>query len=411
MSRYTFRPCLDALEAREVPAVSIYTLDNGHTLQIVGSKGWDNVEIVQNDTTNTLEITSSTIAKVSEASASDVDVKTFSSSSIKKIQVDLGVGNDSFTYRLADGTDLVNVKSLTVNMGTGDDTVNINLASPVSTEPLVFNQYELVVCPGVVQDPTGNDGASLVTPVCPSPVQDPTSNDGISLVAPVCPSPVQNITDTTAKDVIATQATEGGVVTHSVITKTFTLKLDTGAGDDKVNIALGEIAPSVAVNVTAALGAGDDSLSLSTDYGIGQNAKLTVNLNGGAGNDSIETSFHGKIAKGAVVDLQQWGGAGDDHLYTGLFDTNAGQFNVMQQGEAGNDDVQFYTGLDAGRNGSVNAKLYGGTGDDNLTFMALGSDNTRAVKVLLAGGTGNNIGKLSRDVALLTISDLTLSVI
>ncbi|HMO37744.1 MAG TPA: hypothetical protein PKA06_17010, partial [Gemmatales bacterium] len=114
MSRSGFRPQLDALEARDVPAVSIYVLDGGETLKIVGSKASDEVRITQDDASNTLEIASGILPKIPGKELLDSSSYTFNSSRVKNIIVDLGIGNDAFYYSLAEDSDLLHAKTLTI---------------------------------------------------------------------------------------------------------------------------------------------------------------------------------------------------------------------------------------------------------------------------------------------------------
>src|SRR5436190_3384785 len=126
----THRPRLEALEARDCPTVSV-TTGAGGLLRIVGTQDWEQVVIVQNDTTDTLTVYSNNRAKPDEAVTQVVDIQEFKSSAINKIAVDLKDGDDVFFYTLETGSDLLYAKDLSVSTGAGADAVSISTANVV----------------------------------------------------------------------------------------------------------------------------------------------------------------------------------------------------------------------------------------------------------------------------------------
>jgi hypothetical protein len=361
MSRTGFRPNFDTLEAREVPAVSIYSMDGGRTLKIVGSKDSDEIRIVQDDTNDTLEIYSAVLPKSELASVSSVGVQTFTSSTVKKLVIDLGVGNDAFYYSLAEGSDLNFTKTITLNTGSGNDLVRFETASPRQNLDEFYRQEALRSAEEAKALESGVDRSS--------------SEDVMSLPA-FCYAPPMN----------------------STINAKLVVTLDTGTGNDRVDINVGTQADESVVRFTTKLGTGDDSFALTSNYAVGDYAKLIVSVAGGTGNDFIDATFQGYVADKGLVDLLLDGDAGDDYLNTSFFNRVDGQFKVHQLGGDGDDDLNLNSHLTYDSTGFVDVVLDGELGNDTVTYSALGFDDPSVAHVLINGGNGYNIGKLSRDV-------------
>ncbi len=368
MSRTGFRPNFDALEAREVPAVSIYAMDGGATLRIIGSRDWDEVRITQDDTNDTLEIYSCVLPKSEVASIASVGTQTFQSSKVRQIIVDLGIGNDAFHYQLATGTDMLFDKQFTVNMGSGDDLVRIDTANP--------SQIDDTLLP-----PTSANNDDQFWYLAAG---SRSMNAAAAELPPICYAPQ----------------------VHSTINANLRFTIDTSTGNDRVDIIAGELAPSKFVRLITNLGTGDDSFTLTGDYDLGSRASFYSEVNGGQGNDFIDASFRGYIADQALVNLLLNGNEGNDYLSAGFFGEVDGRFFVRQQGGAGNDELQLNSDISYESAGQVKVQLDGGDGDDSLTYSALGYDAPSLANVLIDGGTGYNIGKLSRDVMCVNLNQV-----
>ncbi len=369
MSRTGFRPNFDTLEAREVPAVSIYSMDGGRTLKIVGSKDSDEIRIVQDDTNDTLEIYSAVLPKSELASVSSVGLQTFTSSTVKQLVIDLGVGNDAFYYSLAEGSDLNFTKTITLNTGSGNDLVRFETASPRLNLDEFYQQESLRSAEEAKALENGEDGSS--------------SEDMMSLPA-FCYAPPMN----------------------STINAKLVVTLDTGTGNDRVDINLGTLADESVVRFTTKLGTGDDTFAVASNYSVGDYSKLLVNTSGGTGDDFIDVNIQGSIATKGLVDLVLNGDAGNDYLNTSFFNQVDGQLKVRQFGGDGDDDLNLNSHVTYDSTGFVNVVLDGEQGNDTVTYSALGFDDPSVAQVLINGGNGYNIGKLSRDVTNVNLNEI-----
>lgn len=107
MRRDAFRPRLEALEERSV--LSCTTSFAAGVLTITGDNLANNLEIVQNDTTNTMKVTC------------DGSVSNFTSSQVSKLNVDLLGGDDYLWYGLATGGTVKFNKDVQLKTGAGAD--------------------------------------------------------------------------------------------------------------------------------------------------------------------------------------------------------------------------------------------------------------------------------------------------
>jgi hypothetical protein len=367
MSRSGFRPNFDSLEAREVPAVNIYSLSGGSTLRIVGTKDWDEVRITQDDTNDTLEIYSCVLPKSSTASIADVESQTFISSKVKRIIIDTGIGNDCIYYKVAEGSDLLFAKTFAITTGAGNDLVDFETAS---VRPDLTNFYN------------EQGGFASAMHYGESETVDETSDTEDEIA--FCYAPPM----------------------HSTIRANVVASIDTGTGNDKVKINVGAIDQSKRVRFVSKLGNGDDNFALTGNYGLAERASLFVDVNAGNGNDFVDTTFTCTIADRALVDVLVHGGAGNDTINTGLFSQVHGRFNVRQQGGAGNDELALNSNVSSDSIGLVDVLLDGDEGSDDITYSALGNDDPAVADVFIDGGTGYNIGKLSRDVMCVNINEI-----
>lgn len=118
-------PRLEALEGREVPAVSVMSLTGGE-LKITGTGAGDKVYITQDDNANSLKI----------VSQNDNKTWTYSSSSVKKVSGDLGAGNDYLSWNLTGASKYA--KEVDMKFSSGDDDVNLFLSGTTIRADMTF---------------------------------------------------------------------------------------------------------------------------------------------------------------------------------------------------------------------------------------------------------------------------------
>lgn len=356
MLRRLFRPQIEKLEARDVPTVSYSLIDGGQTLKISGSKNWDTIDIVQNDDANTLEITTAVLSKVEGAGVSNLASRSFTSSSIKKIVVDLGLGNDNFSYTLAEGTNLVHSKKLIVTGNAGDDSFRFDTANPGFAGGVEIPEF------------TNKRDRYLFYLAHPELLN---ADGGIA----IDPVPV-----------------------HSRIDAKLHVTINGNHGNDRVDFVLGEVATSKTVHVLANLGDGDDTFTLTNEHLIDERASVFINVNGHHGDDFMDVTLHGDVADRALVDVIFRGGNGHDVLNQGFFGAVDGRVNARTYGNNGNDELTFTASTSQESTGQFSVIQHGNAGDDTMTFQV--SD---VVFQLLAdadvdGGSGTNTGVLTHDV-------------
>lgn len=356
MLRRSFRPQIEKLEARDVPTVSYSLIDGGQTLKITGSKNWDNIDIVQNDVTNTLEITTAVLSKVEGAGVSNLASRTFTSSSIKKIVVDLGLGNDNFSYTLAEGTNLVYSKKIIVNGNAGDDTFRFDTANPGFAGGVEIPEF------------TNKRDRYLFYLAHPELL----NADGEIAIDPM---PV-----------------------HSRIDGNLHITINGNQGNDRVDFVLGEVASSKTVHILADLGDGDDIFNLTNEYLIDERASVFININGHQGDDFMDVTLHGDVADRALVDVIFRGGNGNDVLNQGFFGAVHGRINARAYGNNGNDELTFTATASPESTGQISVVQQGNAGDDTMTFQVSDVVFQLLADVDVDGGSGINTGVLTHDV-------------
>src|SRR4051812_26056917 len=94
----SFRPSLESMEERTVLNCTFSLANAGHTLVITGDNHNNTVSIVQDDVNNKLTV------------IGDGVTHTYSSSQITKMVINLKGGNDSLSWKLADGSSYSNGK-------------------------------------------------------------------------------------------------------------------------------------------------------------------------------------------------------------------------------------------------------------------------------------------------------------
>lgn len=401
MSSRAIRPIVEQLERRDVPAITFQTNVLTHTLKITGSADWENVHVIQDDNTGFIVVNYYQIAQPGEIVPMNMQQRMFSGTMLSKIVVDLGAGDDVFQYSLAEGTDLTLARQLTVNTGNGNDTVLIDTA--VSHLPAIKENKDK----GSGDAGTGAlDNPDQAIPFAidgPADTKNDIHNAGISGNHDTIPFAIDGPNDT--KNDIH-NAGIADVDLHSTIKANLTVTLDTGNGDDSVDIIMGDIDVRRTARLTVSLGKGDDHFSLTDENNLASRASLIVDVNGNQGNDSIDTRFTGVISDNALVDLLLRGGQGNDALNTKFAGRLDGRLNLRQNGEQGDDSLSLTTDTNPASTGLLSFSLLGNGGDDTITYETLSGLDATVISALLDGGAGTNTAWTSQDIPMLNFTDI-----
>lgn len=134
-----FRPGLENLENRWVPATLVNA--SGGVLTITGDNLDNDVQIIQDDNTNSLTV------------IADGQNYNFNSFSITKIKVDLKGGKDTLDYTLPAGADYSSTKSVDVKMGGGEDQVWFDFrGGGIGGDAIVLGSLDITVDTGANHD-------------------------------------------------------------------------------------------------------------------------------------------------------------------------------------------------------------------------------------------------------------------
>jgi len=293
------RPLVETLEDRLCLSASSSMLNvmvQGHAIKITGNDEWNFVQVVQDDTNDTIKVVYGQLPHNATLANLVVNTKTFKSSSITSITVDLGNGNDNFEYTLAQDSDLVYSKNLSVSTGDGDDSVTINTAGYASESAI-----------GTIVMPTINAASGIMT----------ADGEFISIPA----------------------LQDGGIASvHSpVINSAFNVTLDTGLGNDSVCVSLGAVRTGLKIGLTVDLGDGQDQFWLCNYGTISKNATVTINVTGNTGKDAINVGSYGDVL--GTLSLNAKGGTEDDTIYVELAGLQNGKTTLAIDTGAGDDFV------------------------------------------------------------------------
>lgn len=365
MFRRKLRPALEALENRDVPSVTMQTFNNGHTLKISGNGDWENVQIVENQQTGMLDISYYRMPKPNQIMELVINQVSYSSTQITKVMVDLKGGDDFFSYSLAEGSNLTSSRQWLIDMGAGNDTVKVDTAK---THTVGGEEASIGAVP---------DGEYWTIE---SPPTDYEKGKGAT---------VGNTVDTG----------------HSSIQAATGMTIQMGAGNDSLNIVLGEVNNRAAVRLTTMLGAGSDYMLLTSDYDVKGSGTVLVDVNAGDGVDEVSAQFNGLVDSNCLVDVLYRGGAGTDVMDVGFFGKLDGRLNVRMYGGSGMDKLSLITDTDMESTGLLSFMLLGQKDHDNMTYQTLGADDPTLVSALIDGGENRNNAWISRDIAVFNCTD------
>lgn len=312
----TTRLALESLEDRQCLSVTIDTIDAGHTLRVLGDDVANTVTITQDDDHNKITVVVGS------------QTKTFTSSQITKVVIDLKGGNDNLTYRLGGGSDFQFGKVIQAQLGVGSDTAKFDF----------FND--------------GSGGSADIEANLSLEVNE----------AGVSGAEVVDVLLGKVEDVAVTVKTRLGFGND---TFTATLKDDL-IDDANVKFDLVDVNDIVLLGIPFFRG-GNDKYTIKADSNvdIDDNAVLDVVMKGASGADTLDFAYAGEID---------------------------GLLKVLLDGGAGADTLKANFAIESDSDGALDVKLLGNTGNDNLTLNvnnAAGNDLT-ILNAVADGGAGTD---------------------
>jgi hypothetical protein len=265
---------------------------------------------------------------------------------IRVFDIRLG-GNDVVTYNIA-GDLNGNSKSAQIILGPGTNTVNVT-----STATLIQGNSRVLV------DIAGSSGADTVT----------------------------------------------GSIPTTIDASAFLLRVDLGAGNDKVAVAFTNsvIQNGSIVGVEALLGLGANTFQW-TKTGPLVASTMSIDVEGGAGPDTVTTFLGSALSAGARYFVNADLGGGND-VFNGLLDfntfslTGSSEAHFRALGGLGNDILSVTRNGTVGnvlhQGGIFDVDLVGGAGNDSLTVDVAGNSYNPSANALLRlradGGVGTDV--------------------
>ena len=181
----------------------------------------------------------------------------------------------------------------------------------------------------------------------------------------------------------------------AALTKTETLTLNLGKGDDQVrlNFSKGVSAPKLTVNVNgvgggnqdvtavfgaihgtdlrlaAALGGGLCHFNAAINGDLTGNANVHLGVTGGRGSDGINVRVHGQVAATAHLAIQTSAGANDSTLSVDYAGKLLGHLSIQEKDGAGWDWLESNVVLAPGSTGWLTDHLVEGEGIDMLLLQ------------------------------------------
>jgi hypothetical protein len=244
---------VEALEDRLALSTSA-SLDNG-VLTVTGDGARNTVTILQNDSANTIQVTSEDGAE-----------GTFTSSQVQQINVNLHGGDDFLEWRLVKGTDLQYAKAAAIDLGAGMDQAFLTFGGGVGGAGAVRADLDIDVY-------GGSEADDLFAAF------GPKTGGRLDLYADMGGGNDEAYADMWG------DMTAGAQV-----------RFDLFGGADHDTVASGNVF--------------DSATGLWNDVDIAAGASLTLNLSGGTGTDSVTATYKGRLD--GNLGLTANGDAGDD---------------------------------------------------------------------------------------------------
>lgn len=297
------RPQMECLEDRQCLSTMLEVTQQGHNLRVTGNDEWNVVQIVQDDAHDRLTIIYGQLPHNATQAALVVNTQVYRSSSINKITVDLGLGDDNVEYTLAPNSDLLYAKDLTISTGAGNDCVTIDTTNPM---------YD-------------SSSASLIEMPSIRASQGVMTADGEWLVLD------------------ALQSASISSTYNPVMRAALNVTVNTGTGNDLACVSLGSVREGLKVGFSFDLDDGQDQFWLCNYGTIAKNATVNLTVNGGADKDAICLGSYGNVV--GTLNLNAKGGTGDDSFFSDLQGVNDGKTSLSIDTGAGNDVVTLNQNL------------------------------------------------------------------
>ena len=192
----------------------------------------------------------------------------------------------------------------------------------------------------------------------------------------------------------------GASLTDLVNYGLFVLEASGGAGNDRMEVAVGDPCcfPESVTQIKLSGDAGDDVIEASLT-GLMNEGRFLLEASGGAGNDQINGFFVPCILPGSETQIKLSGDAGDDVIDASLTELmNQGRSVLEADGGAGNDRIAARVELDEESRGGPHIRVLGGWGDDDLTLALYGVDVESLLTPLVDGGRGRDVAYVTRNV-------------
>jgi hypothetical protein len=191
-----------------------------------------------------------------------------------------------------------------------------------------------------------------------------------------------------------------------------TIKVDTGAGNDRVTYNLTRnLQPGQVRTVDVRLGDGADAFIANLynpGTGIGSDllfgSRLEISGRGGAGNDVMQINANRDVdvAAAATLKMMLAGETGNDVLIALYRGENDGDTSFrMLDGGAGNDTIRASLHEDLGSTGTSVGLAQGGIGDDAIGLFLI-TQNPPSLAIL-DGGAGTDVGNATANVTVINV--------
>lgn len=418
-----FRPVIENLENRLVPAVTVQQLD------LDGDGAADDIRIVGDDQNNVIRISDNGANGIllsidangdgdfTDAGELNAVSRAFQGKS-GKFDIQLGGGDDKVEYTVTGAFD-ASKRALLVKLGKGSDEFTFDAEGRVTDNGSVIR---LDVSGGQGDDGIQSDFGAIEDSSLSLRNSGGAGDDEIVLK-------VNDNIDFGATVDAAFDLGDGenvlaialeGVGFSDVATATIDIVGgDDAQGQDTVLMLLGNDvgggAKVSSLTITASLLAGDDEFQSKFEEGdvrVDDSSTLEIIVDGGDGDDGLlaEIADVGAGTGGMLVDseaqfnLELSGGNGNDTVVAALDADVDGQFRFRLNGDSGN-DVMLAT-LDmtgSSASGSVNAKLAGGAENDKMGFKLV-PGNVTVLKAVMDGEEGNDKRSLADTTANVTLA-------
>lgn len=348
-----YRPRLEALEDRLVPAFSVW--QSGSTLFMKGTPDYDSAQI--------LDLGSNNI-NITLFDNNNVPTVFQDFFGVNRIRIDARSGNDSILYLASRANGISPQMSIYADMGSGDDTFAASIITGDMVDSFSSGTSSRYFLNFQVKGGNGNDNLSLNL--------DTYINSQSSVSA--------NFDGEKGDDNIAVffSGDNDGTVRS---------RLKGGSGNDLLTGILGGD-PNEPISMTnrgtiafAFDGdSGHDDLLMNATLADGSilvnDGTIQVGMQGGNGNDTIEVGDF-SLSQGAVVE-------------------NYGTFDLNVDGSSGNDVIRLFSNADLFsalyNEGKISISVSGGSGNDNINgTVGLAADTTDAYfRIRVKGDSGTD---------------------